>query len=244
MVTVKKNNITINVVEHPTPGGLNWWINTYPDWEKETFEVFDKYLTKDMNYLDLGVFTGQTAIYAAHKVKHVYGVDLDIVALNACKANIAVNPVSNITIQHVAIADRNSYACLTGTPGGSSRRVMNFVDSPIGFQFQGEYVPTKTLFTLQKEWQIEKFDFIKIDIEGGEEFVLPSIQDYLKKHKPIVWLSVHRHYGATAKTIASVAKDCYNSIYDVNGKNVYENLEECIDNGPSGFGNDYLLISE
>jgi methyltransferase FkbM-like protein len=37
----------------------------------------------------------------------------------------------------------------------------------------------------------EKIDLLKIDIEGGEFDFLPSIQDYLAEHKPVVYLSLH-----------------------------------------------------
>jgi hypothetical protein len=37
----------------------------------------------------------------------------------------------------------------------------------------------------------EKIDFLKIDIEGGEFALLPTMRDYLSLYKPIVYLSTH-----------------------------------------------------
>ena len=35
---------------------------------------------------------------------------------------------------------------------------------------------------------LERMDFLKVDIEGGEFDLLPSIKDYLSSQKPIVYL--------------------------------------------------------
>lgn len=70
----------------------------------------------------------------------------------------------------------------------------------------------------------EIIDFIKIDIEGGEFDLIPTLKSYLSDHKPVVYLSLHTPFlnEADRKEKMQVIVDtmriyrhCYN-----------ENLEE------------------
>jgi FkbM family methyltransferase len=238
MLVVTKGDIEIKVSEHPF--GMNWWTDIYPTWEQNTFKVFDRFLDSSMEYLDLGFYLGQTIIYAAHKVKNAYGIDLDLVAYNAGIKNINCNNLKNVKTKMCAISDKKGYVSLQGVQGGSSRRIVEKHQ-----QQEQNFVQSLTLQDLSDLWGVNKFDFIKIDIEGAEEFVLPSIVEYCRDKKPIIWLSIHKHYGATSKTIGDFIRSCNYRAYSVSEsgleKDITANVEECIDKGPSGFGNDLLL---
>jgi hypothetical protein len=52
-------------------------------------------------------------------------------------------------------------------------------------------VESITLETLFQQQQIHDCNFIKMDIEGGEVFVLPAIASFLHKVKPTLYLSLH-----------------------------------------------------
>jgi len=225
MINIDRNGVKFKIAS-VCDEGLSWWDN-YNNWEVETFAVFDKYLRSDMVYFDLGTYTGQTVLYASQKVKSVYGVELDYRAYGACKKNIEVNAISNV----------NGYVNCVGKMGGSSRRISNN---------EGSETISMTIEALMDKWNVDTCDFIKIDIEGGEEIVLPSMNSFFSKHTPIVWISVHRHYGATANTVVNSLGKIYNTVYDSFGNKIIGdiNLRNAINSGPSGFGNDYLFINE
>ena len=67
-----------------------------------------------------------------------------------------------------------------------------------------------------KENNITDCNFIKMDIEGGELLVLPSMEKYLEKEKPILYLSMHPHFFKNPKNdtkkIMEVLK-IYKNIY-------------------------------
>ena len=51
---------------------------------------------------------------------------------------------------------------------------------------------------LTMQWQqfldmspVQHIDFMKIDIEGGEYQLMPSLKAYLQQHKPVLYLSTH-----------------------------------------------------
>ena len=64
-------------------------------WKKETFEVFDKYLSKDKVFIDIGTLISPTAMYGSRKSKHIYGFAME--AEHATK-DMNANCAKNYTI--------------------------------------------------------------------------------------------------------------------------------------------------
>ncbi|MBM2819874.1 MAG: hypothetical protein HW410_1556 [Nitrosarchaeum sp.] len=52
-------------------------------------------------------------------------------------------------------------------------------------------VKSKTFQQLIDEYSITDCNFIKMDIEGGEFIVLPTMLDYLKINKPTLLVEIH-----------------------------------------------------
>ncbi len=234
-IIVKKNNLSFKVAEvcHEGP---NWWLTNYIKWEKHTFDIFDKLLKKDMIYLDIGTFSGQTVLYAAQKVNKVYAVELDPNAYKACRKNIQVNEYSNVVLEHAALSDTDGETFIEKSRVGSSGCYM----IP-----QGEIkVNSYTIESLMKKWKLDGCDFIKMDIEGGEEICLPAMKSFFKKYNPLFYLSVHKELGANSKTIVDSTKN-YKYVYDQSYSNIKENLYEIINSQPSSHGEqDYLFSNK
>jgi len=233
-VDVTRNGVKFKVVA-TCKEGSEWWETKYNGWEKETFEFFDRLITKNMTYIDLGTFTGHTILYVAQKAKEVYGVELDPEAYVACNKNILANNYTNVVLEHVAIFDTN------GTVSISDKHIGN---SNCRISSTGSLVPSMTIESLMDKWKIDRCDFLKMDIEGSEEICLPAMTNFFEKYKPIVHLSIHKHYGATAKTVVNTVGEIYKYAYDNNFNEVNGSLLEAIENGPSGFGNEYVFTNE
>jgi hypothetical protein len=52
-----------------------FWRDVYGGWDNEMFEVFDKYLSKDKVFIDIGNWITPTSLYATRKSKYVYGIE-------------------------------------------------------------------------------------------------------------------------------------------------------------------------
>lgn len=231
---VVKNKLTFKVGKTCNEG-FGWWTINYPMWENFTFEIFDKVLKKDMIFFDIGTFSGHTTLYAAQKVKYVFGVDLDPMAYKACLHNIKINGYKNVQIEHTALASKSGETFIDESKIGSSgcHMTTNGIVK----------VDSKTIEELMSIWNLDKCDFIKMDIEGGEENCLPAMKNFFETYNPILFLSVHKHLGAKAKTIVDSTNN-YKYVYDSNFVNVKSNLYETImSRGEDHSLQDYLFTN-
>ena len=236
MIDVEKNDIKFKVVATCNEGFSWWGSSNYPNWEKETFQVFDRFINSNSIYIDLGTFSGATVLYVAQKAKEVYGVELDPQAYKACKENILANKYQNTKLEHAAIFNKDGESPIyTEVLGSSSCRLMK----------EGNLkVTTLTIESLMQKWNLDKCDFVKMDIEGAEEICVPAMKNFFKKYKPVLHLSVHKYFGASAETISNSLLDCYKYIYDSSLNEISDNLINSINSGPEGFGNDFTFTDE
>ena len=158
--TVEKNGIPITI-SNSTLEKDEWWKTNYLSWEPFTFQVFDKFLTPNTIYIDLGTWSGPTILYASQKVKKAYGVELDPVAYKACLNNIQSTNLSNVTLEHVAISNVDGEVGVSEALGSSGCRI-----GPSNTT----RVKSLTMESLVKKWGLSKCDFVKMDIKGDRDW--------------------------------------------------------------------------
>jgi len=56
---------------------LNFWKNNFTDWKCDMFNIFDKYLSSDKIFIDIGGCIGASCIYGSRKSNHVYVIEAD-----------------------------------------------------------------------------------------------------------------------------------------------------------------------
>jgi hypothetical protein len=131
---------------------LSFWKDNYSSWNNEMFEIFDKYLSVDKIFIDIGGWIGATSMYCSRKSKHIYAIEADITSFNDMKSKLKANCANNYTLINKAIYNiDNSYILMD----------------------------TITLETTIKKYNIDVIDIslIKVDIKGKEENILNSLYD-------------------------------------------------------------------
>jgi FkbM family methyltransferase len=192
-------------------------------WERETFQIFDRFLDKNHNYIDIGAWIGPTVLYGAQIAKHCYAVEPDPSAIQSLKSNIALNPglAKKITVFNGAISNKTGKAFISARfslgDSMSSLIAEKSLDSAL--------VDCLTFEDFISSFRIKECNFIKIDVEGAEAFILPSMLDYIKINKPTIHISIHpslfRDLEKDSKKLLSIFK-LYKNIYDSNLKIVDE----------------------
>ena len=185
-------------------------------WEPETFKIFDIFLDKNHSYIDLGAWIGPTVLYGCQNAKFCYAVEPDPVAFKYLKKNIDLNHQlhSSIKLSNQCITDFSGTTYLTtrSKEGGDSTSSIIFEKSATAWKVKGI---TFHQFILDNS--IRDCNFVKMDIEGGEFLVLPTMQEFLEKEKPTIHLSLHpplikNPYDSLKRIYKIITK--YNFVYD------------------------------
>lgn len=169
---IEKNNKCFNVT---TSKNLDFWIAVGSGyWEPTTYEIFDGLISDKYCYLDIGAWIGPTALYATQLAKRAYAFELDPIAFQELKQNVAANKnadwASRLVIYNKAIASSSGTLRLGSRgSGGDSMSSVLFVDGETSWDVEAI---TLAQFIDTEKLQDEKL-FLKIDIEGGEYELLP-----------------------------------------------------------------------
>ena len=207
---IRKNNTKFNVKGQFS---VHWFLNNldYGSWELDTFNILDFYQNKDLIYIDIGAWIGPTVLYSADKYKQVICFEPDPVAISRLNENLGVNNFTNITLITKALSNNEG----TSEFGGNGELGNSMSTLLVGLDNKEDYfndygrngflsyserkkniikIETITMDKVIEDYKIDPshIGLIKMDIEGGEKIVLPSIQNFLKKYKPNFYISLHR----------------------------------------------------
>lgn len=194
---IYKNNELFLIENNESNVNLSFWKNIYNQWENETFEIFDKYLSKDKIFIDIGGWIGTTAMYGARKSKHVYSVEADNKSINDMMINLKTNCTNNYTLINKAIFNIDDIKIKFGKNVHLENSKMNDSTSQIYSDdiITNEYylAETITIENIIKKYQINvsKISLIKVDIEGGEENILNDLFDIRIKYGIPLYISFH-----------------------------------------------------
>jgi FkbM family methyltransferase len=178
---ISKNGYEFNV--HETTNWNFWHKMETGEWEPYTFDIFDEYLTPETTYIDIGAWIGPTVLYASKLSKKCYAYEPDPVACRHLVANINANKITNIVVVGQAIMGHDGMTVLGSDELGNSETRYLHKDN----QFS---VPCHKLQSVVDRFDIVNPIFIKMDVEGAEEFILKD-NEFIEKYKPTLYVSLH-----------------------------------------------------
>lgn len=175
--------------------------------------VSERYIPKNPIILDIGSNIGNHLVYFSKisNAKRVYGFEPQKDIFDILDKNILLNKC-NAEIKNIALGDK------------IQNTEIDFFDKKNVGATSLKYNNKGTIetSTLDEEFKNlkEKIDFIKIDVEGFEYFVLKGGQNLLIKHQPIIWIEMfNKNFFKVNELLNSFGyeiKDClgtYNYIY-------------------------------
>jgi FkbM family methyltransferase len=189
MKRITINKLSFNVNEN----NLVFWKKVEDKkWETDTFTVFDRFLNKDTVYFDIGAWIGPTILYTAQISKYAYGFEPDPVAFDVLKANLELNLAEDwykkVAIHNKAVSTENGFMFIgSKSGGGDSLSSVLFSDNETKWKVE---TIAMTDFIEKNNLKNEKL-FFKMDIEGGEYFLIPVLNKTLASHNAILSLSLH-----------------------------------------------------
>jgi len=153
------------------------------------FRYVDRFLGKSGVFVDIGANTG---IYTLKAAKH-FGNDGIIVAIEPFLETIATlhrsvqaNGFTNVRLRNLAVGAQTGVTTLwmnSGTPNSFS------IAEKVG-KAQGVLVLVVSLDDLYRWEKLERLDYLKIDVEGGEQEVLLGATNTIRTYRPIIQCEV------------------------------------------------------
>lgn len=167
-------------------------------WEPETFAVLDRFLSTDRDYLDIGAWIGPTVLYGARKARHVWCFEPDPVAYRHLAWNLELNDIRNVSPFGVALSERfgvTRMASMHGEAGDSTSSLLN--DGA-----HGTDAITIGWDAFSASVDLSNVSLVKMDIEGAEFSVLPSLLPWLQENRPALYLSTHAPFLPQEERVA------------------------------------------
>ena len=146
---------------------------------------------KDPVIVDIGANIGITVQYFRNYAKKVYAVEPSTEHFAALKKNKEFNKWDNVVLDKCAIADKDGEMELRLC---ESNRTSHSLMFPAKKEELVEKVPTKKLTTFFKDNNIKHVDFMKFDVEGAENLILPS-DDFAEASKIIDIIMIEFHFN-------------------------------------------------
>lgn len=161
-------------------------------WEPETFAIFDRYIGDDTLFVDIGAWIGSTALYGVQRAARCIAFEPDPVAFAELQRNLAANAgadwAKRLEINACAInKDGSSFTLGGSAEGADSMSSALFPDRESQWTVNARRLQD-VLSAHRKPGQPV---FIKIDIEGGEYDLLPTIRDVIADPLVTSFISFH-----------------------------------------------------
>jgi FkbM family methyltransferase len=184
---VYKNNELFFIESNKNNQNLSFWKNIYNLFQKKPYETFDKYLSKDKIFINIGGWSGTTGMYGSRKSKHVYSIhannnksyhDSIVNFKNNCTnytlINKAVFNMDNLKVKVVKNIHVEDSIMIDSVSDDYSNDIVsnNFY-----------LIETITIESIIKNYQINtsEISLIYVDIEGGEENILNELLNIYEK---------------------------------------------------------------
>ena len=190
------NDMRFNVVPH-----IFWHKFNECIWEFETFLFYGKYVSPDKDIVDIGAWHGPTMLLAySHNPQKIYAVEADPANYQILKANMYKNYLQDkVKLFNVCISGEDDKIVSFGL---HDENIQSSTTKGIGNS--GVKVKTTTVETFLKNVNMPDVNIIKIDIEGGEQYIENGFE-YISQHPGInILLSVHPHFFNDKKTTAEM----------------------------------------
>ena len=158
--------------------------------------------------IDVGANTGYYTLNIASKLKEgkIISIEADPNTFKILEKNCNINKISNSEIHNVACSNHEGNIDFFKTDKHSG--INSILDQPEKNNFNKIKIKSNTLDNIINS-RFKKIDWIKIDVEGAELFVLEGAQETLNYTKHII-IEIHEHIleknNQTSQQIINILK--------------------------------------
>ena len=185
-------SIRMQVDKNSYMGGSIYW-SGYHHLNECLF--LDSILKQNMTFVDVGANQGEFTLFAAQRLVNGKVIAFEPVETNlkALKTNVSLNNFSNVVVEPFGLFNEEKklpvYTSFDQELNGGRHEGLSTIYPD---QYRSEIEETISLKVFDDLYfnQLERFDFLKIDIEGAELYALQGMKESLKKFHPIILIEI------------------------------------------------------
>jgi FkbM family methyltransferase len=146
--------------------------------------------------VDLGANRGFSTLFWRARFPHaqVHGVEMNAGNIERCRRLFADNRLDGV-FHAVAIGDRNGTLSFRPHSSHTRHRLANLIseaEQAEDYDDETVQVPCLTISSFFEEAKLEKVDLMKVDIEGAEQFLLETLEDWGSR-VGLILLEIHHN---------------------------------------------------
>jgi FkbM family methyltransferase len=205
--------------------------------EPEIFTFLDNFLNhtkeklKEVIYCDIGANIGLYTLFVAKRIGNkgkVISFEPQPLTYQRLIENIKLNNLENILSVNKAVGDINSSIAIRQSPDSAKAFVSRTKEDRKDIK-----VEMVSFDNFLKNNDIAKVDYLKIDVEGFEYFVLQGMKEFLKNSPPIIiQIELYEEFlkrsGSSINQTLNYLNDLGYTFWQLNSNNI--KLIECKDN--------------
>jgi len=176
------DNLIINTLPNDWCGAS---IHNNKSWEPHITNFLNRNFKTDSVFVDIGSNYGWHSIKSSLYCKTVYSFEPQKFIYDIQKMSIDENNILNIVLNNCGIGDKNETKEMS--PIDYNNPSVNMGDLSVGTG--GEPIEIKTL----DSFQLPKVDFIKVDVQGYEKYVLEGGINTIITSKPTIIIEMEDH---------------------------------------------------
>ena len=195
-----RNNFLISECIH---GLMVWPVNdgvlgpclkNYGEWSEGENIIMSQFINKGDTVIDIGANIGTTVLSLSKQVGEngkVLAFEPQNHIAQCLNTNLTINGITNVTVDNAAISKKNGWAKINDKEFKESGRF-----GEAGISKDGT---TKIRTINLDEIDLDSCSLIKIDIEGHEWDAIQGGKNFLKKHKPVLYMEAKKNEESTKK---------------------------------------------
>ena len=194
--------------------GISNYIKNNQFWEEHMHDIFKKYVNSDSIVIECGCHIGTHSIPLASLCKTFYGFEPMPDTYDVLNKNIKLNNINNAIIYKKGVADKEGmtqYSWICENNPGCSGLNNNPMGKPDWIASTNKNIDVE--LTTIDLLQLDKLDFIKIDVEGYETLVIDGAFNTIKKCMPVIIMEVWANHNS--KIDINYTKSIFKNILDL-----------------------------
>ena len=169
-------------------------------WEPNIQEVFERYIKKDWVVIDGGAHIGIHTVKMSKLADKVYAFEPMVSSFELLIENMFLNGCTNGSLDHRGLSSNREITTWDwmsdDNPGSSGLK-----GNSIGHHFESKWYPTEeeqydVELTSIDDLNLDRVDFIKLDLEGYERKAIDGCKETIRRFKPMLLIESWKdHHG-------------------------------------------------